>query len=746
MAADVLIVPSVISVSSCTTKSPNHVPDCIDMSYSDTCNLDATLPAAGCCGPPKCYSNDISCCTLPAAECCADLPYIDFDYDLRFTLSAAECCEKPISSDSSLHSSFNLPAVESFEHPIRIDPGVTLPAAECCENPQNTDSKFCGYVSPISVEAVPDSFHANGLSFDIDSHILPGFSLEGSKGNSYLPTFYIPGIHSLRVTDREFPPYRIGNLPSQMNLESWTHELSYEIDAPLRNYLFYGIKDGFTIVDPEADVPSYDSPNYISSTSGPAFEFMNNLLRTELHQGKYIRTDSIPHCIHALGAIPKPDGKYRPITDCRRPLGSSINNYMNLTCETFSYNSVDDVCSQLQQGCYMATIDISSAYRSISINPKQWTYQGIRWNFDGSETLMMDTRICFGGKNSPYLFTQISNFVTRCMIRRGFPNVINYLDDFMVFGNTWEECQIAQLTLIDLLISLGFEIAWKKTTSPSQRCVYLGIVFDSNAMEISLPPHKLEKLHHELDFFANRDRATKRQLQRLCGILAHCAKVVRASRTFSRRIIDLLCMLPEGNPRIHLSNEFKLDLQWWSDFAEIFNGTACVIENSFGLGPTIFSDSSLMGYGYVMGSYWQAGYFSSDTYPSGYNAMNPDHSHWLNYSCPSVNINVLELIPLLLATRRFGASWRNQRILCFSDNTQVVSCLNGGTSINSLSMEILREIFWSSAVNNFHITARPISGTDNHLPDLLSRIGAHNDITCVSSFPLCCSGSSNTGS
>ena len=717
----------------------NHSLDHSEITCTTVFDLKATLPAAGCCDGPSCYKELNSLCTLPAVECCANFPPNTGDLDLGVTLPAAACCVQSPRNDY-LNPRANLSAAEGYDGPspttINLELGATLPAAECCGTPHEINSN--------SHDLGSHNTHYN-ISDPLPDYGLPGFSFEGARGNSYLPTNYIPDLHTLQVWDREHPRHCIGGLLSQMNLESWSHELTYENDAPLRNYLFYGIKDGFTIVDPNANVPSYDSPNYVSSTSGPAFQFVNNLLHTELSEGKYIMTQTIPHCIHALGAIPKPDGKYRPITDCRRPLGLSINNYMDLTCETFSYNSVDDVCSLLQKGCYMATVDISAAYRSISINPKQWTYQGVRWNFEGTDSLMLDTRICFGGKNSPYLFTQINNFITRCMARRGFPNVINYLDDFMVFGDTWEECQLAELTLINLLISLGFEISWKKTTSPTQRCVYLGILFDSNNMEISLPSYKLSKLHHELAFFANRDRATKRQLQRLCGILAHCAKVVRAGRTFSRRIIDLLCSLPEGNPRIHLSKEFKLDLLWWTDFSQMFNGTACVIDDNYGLGPTIFSDSSLTGYGYVVGPYWQAGYFSSDVYPVAYDRVDPDHSHWLNYPCSSDNINVLELIPLLLAARRFGQSWGNQKVLCFSDNTQVVSCVNKGTSINCFSMEMLREIFWSSAVNNFHITSRHISGIDNYLPDLLSRISTHNDINCVLSFPLCCSGYADAG-
>ena len=32
------------------------------------------------------------------------------------------------------------------------------------------------------------------------------------------------------------------------------------------------------------------------------------------------------------------------------------------TCDTFSYKSVDDVCELMYPGCYMASVDISSAY------------------------------------------------------------------------------------------------------------------------------------------------------------------------------------------------------------------------------------------------------------------------------------------------------------------------------------------------------------------------------------------------
>lgn len=101
------------------------------------------------------------------------------------------------------------------------------------------------------------------------------------------------------------------------------------------------------------------------------------------------------------------------------------------------------------------------------------------------------------------------------MARKGFPHVFSYLDDFLVLGDSLENCQLAQMTLIRLLISLGFYINWKKCSSPSQKCKYLEIWIDSVEMKLSLPQEKPDKFHSELLFFEGKNRATKKQLQRL---------------------------------------------------------------------------------------------------------------------------------------------------------------------------------------------------------------------------------------
>lgn len=112
-----------------------------------------------------------------------------------------------------------------------------------------------------------------------------------------------------------------------------------------------------------------------------------------------------------------------------------------------------------------------------------------------------------------------------------------------------------------------------KVCCPLQHLNYLGVQFDTISMTTSLPKNKLAKLHQELNFFENKDRATKKQIQRLCGVVAHCSKVMKGGRTFSRRIMDMLKGLPKRNKRIRLSQDFKHDLDWWKEFSARFNGT-----------------------------------------------------------------------------------------------------------------------------------------------------------------------------
>lgn len=530
---------------------------------------------------------------------------------------------------------------------------------------------------------------------------------------------------------------------SQMKPAGWRSMLSggptnmygvdtWDFDS---HFLLDGMLHGFKLVDPDSPIDPYSTKNYVKSD---ALDFIDSLIEEELAAGKLSVVSDPPTCIHAMGAVDKKGGGFRPITDASRPEGRSINSFMQETFHHFSYSSIDDVVKVLEPGMYMSVSDVSSAYRSIMIRPSDREYQGLEWEVHGKPTFLVDNFLSFGTRMAAFLFNRITDSITRYMRSHGY-TCFNYLDDLLVLGRSFSECQAGQLFLHSTLRSLGFYIAYKKVLSPSQVQVYLGVEIDSLTMELRLPRDKLAKLHTELLFFAGRRRATRKQLRRLCGVLAHCSTLVRGGRTFSHRIIAMLSAFTGGKRYITLSTAFFEDLDWWQRFASWFNGSANIIAATPQACADLYMDASGVGYGVHYGTDWLCAGWYCDL------SMNIDyHNHCL--PCPDVfvpdNINVQELFPILMAIQRWGPSWRDRKVICFSDNTHVVSALNKGKSANKHAMTFLRQLFWLSVLYNCQLTAVHIAGKLNVVADALSRVllPPHN-------LPLfiCCSGEQPRG-
>ena len=65
------------------------------------------------------------------------------------------------------------------------------------------------------------------------------------------------------------------------------------------------------------------------------------------------------------------------------------------------------------------------------------------------------------------MFTTTSNFTVQCLVCRGCHQVVICLDDFIVVASNFDSCQKAQSELIELLGSVGYQVSWKKCSSPS---------------------------------------------------------------------------------------------------------------------------------------------------------------------------------------------------------------------------------------------------------------------------------------
>ena len=68
---------------------------------------------------------------------------------------------------------------------------------------------------------------------------------------------------------------------------------------------------------------------------------------------------------------------YRTIIDCSEPENHSVNDNSDEVCLEFSNKRLDDVTDMLQPHDHVSTIDISDAYRALSIHVESSKRMGL---------------------------------------------------------------------------------------------------------------------------------------------------------------------------------------------------------------------------------------------------------------------------------------------------------------------------------------------------------------------------------
>lgn len=484
-------------------------------------------------------------------------------------------------------------------------------------------------------------------------------------------------------------------------LHIWKEELK---DDPDKDFILTGIEHGFRITDQDSVFQSVDRDNYRSATNPDIRDTVESQILMEIAEGNYRICVNKPTIVSSLGAIPKPNSdKIRLIHDCSQPSDKAVNTFA--TTEKFSYQTFEEAVRLLTPNCFMAKVDLQSAYRSCALHPDCYPATGLKWKFKGHNkpTYLYDTKLLFGSARAPSIFSRITQSVRRMMARRGISAIVCYLDDFFIVASTHEECQRAMNMLIALLRRLGFFISWSKVEGPTHVITFLGIRIDSHTMTLALPQDKLAKTRTILDGFAARTRASRRQLQSLAGKLNWCCQVIAGGRAYLRRILDTMNTLKQPHHKARLTKEFHADILWWRTFLSVFNGTqSCLTPYST---ITLQVDSSTTGAGMFMEGDWA-------------------YCHWAT-DMPNIadlHINHKETITIVLAARRWAHLWTNKTVNVHTDSITAKAAINKGHSKCKHIMPYLRELVWLSALFNFKVRAYHISGTKNTLADNISRL------------------------
>ena len=254
-------------------------------------------------------------------------------------------------------------------------------------------------------------------------------------------------------------------------------------------------------------------------------------------------------------------------------------------------------------------------------------------------------------------------------------------------------------------MKLGLEINWEKVAPPSQRITFLGVDIDTVSRTLALPESKLNELKELIDSWMTKKRVSKRDLLKLCGKLNWACRVVRGGRTFLCRLVDLSCRLHKNHHRIWLNTEAREDIKWWLFGLKHFHGYTRFTGDLLPPSTALATDSCKVSGG---------GTYEHDWFYVDFRA---DFPGWCDQ-----HINVLELLTVLIAVRRWGHLWKDRHIQIKCDNSSSVSAINKGTSRSPVFMRILREIFWHSVQHDFRFSAIHVKGETNVIADTISRL------------------------
>ena len=235
--------------------------------------------------------------------------------------------------------------------------------------------------------------------------------------------------------------------------------------------------------------------------------------------------------------------------------------------------------------------------------------------------------------------------------------------------------------------------------------MFLGIVFDTEKGEISIPGEKMTQIIKNVESWKSRSYCNQRQLQSLLGHLLYVHKCVKPAHYFVNRMLDLL-RNNYDQEKIQITQDFKHDLRWFSRFLETYNGVS--IYDHPNANHIIELDACLTGLGARLGNF---AYFLA--IPRGYKNMTIVH---------------LEMINIVLALKVFGPMWRDKRIVIRCDNDAVVKVLSHGRARDPFLAACAQNVWFLTADTDINVPFVHVLGKHNQVTDLLSRwTGSLND-------------------
>ena len=330
--------------------------------------------------------------------------------------------------------------------------------------------------------------------------------------------------------------------------------------------------------------------------------------------------------------------------------------------------------------------------------------------------------LAFGLRHSGLQGQRLTDAVSWIHRRRGLEtnveqmfNVVNYSDDLGGCESSKARANESFEQLGLLFKDLGLDESIKKAEGPSNKMTYLGVMFDSESMEMRVPPDKLSEIKAEINLWTRKTTITKKDLQSLLGKLFWIAKVVRYARAFMGRLLQQLRTMAnfKDNFKVKLSDESRKDLKWWSRYLDHFNGIQMIIDED----PFLLDLDQMLDRPFDL--------CAGDATPMGAGAWHGSHFWCRDFprhlQDPQVPIHLKEFCVVIISARLWGNFWSGRSVVIWCDNDAVVDTITYKKPRDPALLSLLREFLYIVVTKKFFPVLRKIGTKENHLADFISR-------------------------
>ena len=217
-----------------------------------------------------------------------------------------------------------------------------------------------------------------------------------------------------------------------------------------------------------------------------------------------------------LVPIRKKDGGLRLCVDYRK-----LNQVTK--DDRYPMPRVEELVEELGKARFISTIDLVKGYYQVSVKPDDRCKTAFMAPMGKYEFVRMP----FGLKGAPSTFQRLmDSLLSQCT---AFAR--SYMDDIVIFSNSWEEHMEHLKKVLDILRKAGLKVKPSKCNFAMQHCSYLGHVVGGGKVAMDVSKTQAIRNYH-------RPR-TKREVRAFLGLAGYYRRFIPDFSTLSAPLSDL---------------------------------------------------------------------------------------------------------------------------------------------------------------------------------------------------------------